>query len=91
MVWRKPMVASTEIIGAGVSAASQSSDPREGQNSSQAGALQSSQWHHEGLCQAVTSAEFSEEGCFNQICCFHPRLRCAEPQDLNAEQGHVSC
>lgn len=88
------MVASTEIIGAGVSAASQSNDLREGHNSSEgswAVALQSGQWHHEGLCQAVTSAEVSQEGCFNQICCFHPRLHCAEPQDLAAEQGHVRC
>lgn len=43
------------------------------------------------LYQAVTSAEVSEEGRSNQICCFHPKLHCAEPQGLAAEQGHVSC
>lgn len=45
MVWRKPMVANTEMAGAGVGAACQSNNLREGHNSSHgswAGAVQSS-------------------------------------------------
>lgn len=45
------MVASTEIVGAGVGAASQSNSLKEGHNSSHgswAGAVQSSWGHHEG-------------------------------------------